>query len=112
MLTNTIKKEEYLKRGNCLQRKTKPLICTTVVLSPQATISVCWLIQAAFLGFLFLATPAYYNERKPKIASKACTEEPCSGEIGRLFFAEKVGLKQMKTYHLRTVQIFFLLLRG
>jgi hypothetical protein len=97
MLTDKFRNEEYLKRGNCLQRKTKPLICDTVVLSPQATISVCWLIQAAFMGFLFLTTPACYNERKSKIASKVCTEKPYSG---RLFFAERTGLKQTKKYHI------------
>jgi hypothetical protein len=82
MLTNNIKNEEYLKCGNCLQRKTKPLICTTVVLSPQATISVCWLIQAAFLGFLFLATPAYYNERKPKMSLKLEQKSCAPGRLG------------------------------
>jgi hypothetical protein len=53
MLMNKIKIKKYLKRGNCLQPKAKPLVCATAVLSPQATASVCWLLEAAFMGFLF-----------------------------------------------------------
>jgi hypothetical protein len=61
MLMNKFKVEKYLKRGNCLRPKAKPLVCATAVLSPQATISVCWLLQAAFVGLLFLVTSICYS---------------------------------------------------
>jgi hypothetical protein len=61
MLITKIKNDKYLKPDNCLQPKAKPLVCETAVLSPEATVSDCWLLESAFMGFLYLATSTCYS---------------------------------------------------